>query len=110
MKSWDLTSIDVEVHKPEVITSTDEARAILLQLPAGEQLQEHEVHERALITIVAGEATVTTPAGESVDAAAGHLFEFDPKERHEVEARSDVRLLIVLAPWPGDGHPSQLAG
>lgn len=110
MKSWDLTSIAVEPHKPEVITSTDEARAIVIQLPAGEALQEHEVHERALVTIVAGEATVTTPAGDKVDASAGHLFEFDPQERHEVEARSDVRLLIVLTPWPGDGHPSLASG
>jgi quercetin dioxygenase-like cupin family protein len=107
MKSWDLTSIDVEPHKPEVITSTDEARAIVIQLPAGEQLQEHEVHERALVSIVAGEAKVTSAGGDSVDARAGHLFEFDPRERHEVEATSDARLLLVLAPWPGDGHPSE---
>ena len=110
MKSWDLTGIDVEPHQPEVITSTDDARAIVIQLPAGEALQEHEVHERALVTIVAGEAKVTTPAGESVDAKAGHLFEFDPKERHEVAAKSDTRLLLVLTPWPGDGHPSQVSG
>ncbi len=109
MKSWDLTSIDVEPHKPEVITSTDEARAIVVQLPAGEQLQEHEVHERALVSIVSGEAKVTTAGGETADAGPGHLFEFDPQERHEVEATSDLRLLLVLAPWPGDGHPSQAA-
>jgi quercetin dioxygenase-like cupin family protein len=110
MKSWDLTSIAVEPHQPEVITSTDEARAIVLELPAGERLQEHEVHERALVHVVSGDATVSTPGGESVDASAGHLFEFDPQERHEVEATSDTRLLLVLAPWPGDGHPSQQAG
>ena len=23
----------------------------------------------------------------------------------EVRARSDARLLLVLAPWPGEGHP-----
>ena len=107
MKSWDLTSIEVEPHMPEVITITDEARAIVIQLPAGERLQEHQVHERALVTVVEGEARFTTPEGETVDAAVGHLFEFDPKERHEVEATSDVRLLLVLTPWPGDGHPSE---
>jgi quercetin dioxygenase-like cupin family protein len=110
MKSWDLTSIDVEPHQPEVITSSEEARAIVIQLPSGEQLQEHEVHERALVTVVAGDVNVTTPGGESVDAGAGHLFEFDPKERHEVTAKSDARLLLVLTPWPGDGHPSQSGG
>jgi hypothetical protein len=30
---------------------------------------------------------------------------FDPHERREVRATSDARLLLVLAPWPGDGHP-----
>ena len=30
---------------------------------------------------------------------------FDPNERHAAKALSDARLLIVLAPWPGDGHP-----
>jgi hypothetical protein len=30
---------------------------------------------------------------------------FDPHERHEVRATRDARLLLVLAPWPGDGHP-----
>ena len=30
---------------------------------------------------------------------------FDPAERHAVRAVSDARLLLVLAPWPGDGHP-----
>ena len=37
----------------------------------------------------------------------GLLAIFDPKERHEVEAAEDSRLLLVLSPWPGDGHPSQ---
>jgi hypothetical protein len=30
---------------------------------------------------------------------------FDPNERHAVTAKSDARLLLVLAPWPGNGHP-----
>jgi quercetin dioxygenase-like cupin family protein len=109
MKSWDLTSIDV-THKPEIITSSDDARAIVLELPAGERLQEHEVHERALVTVISGEATFTTPGGESVDASAGHLFEFNPQERHEVAASTDTRLLLILAPWPGEGHPSEQSG
>ena len=34
---------------------------------------------------------------------------YDPTERHEVRAISDARLLLLLAPWPGEGHPSQRA-
>jgi hypothetical protein len=35
------------------------------------------------------------------------LVHFKPAERHEVEAVSDARLLLCLAPWPGPGHPSR---
>lgn len=108
MRSWDLKSIEAVPHQPEILASGDDARSILLRLPAGEQLQEHEVHERARIVVVEGEVEVTTPAGESVSADAGHLLEFDPGERHTVAARSDVRLLLILTPWPGDGHPGAM--
>jgi quercetin dioxygenase-like cupin family protein len=108
MRSWDLSSIEAVPHQPEILASGDDARTIVLCLPAGEELQEHEVHERARIVVVDGEIEMTTPAGESVSASAGHLFEFDPGERHTVAARSDARLLLVLTPWPGDGHPGAL--
>jgi Cupin domain. len=108
MRSWDLKTVAAEPHQPEILASAEDARAIVLHLPAGEELQEHEVHERARMVVVAGEVDVTTPGGEAVAAAAGHLFEFDPGERHTVAARSDARLLLILTPWPGDGHPGAM--
>lgn len=108
MQSWNLKAEDAEPHEPQILSTADDARAILLHLPAGEQLQEHEVHERARVVVVDGEAEVTTPAGDSVTAAAGHLFEFDPGERRTIAARSDLRLLLLLSPWPGDGHPGAM--
>ena len=105
MRSWDLKSIEATPHQPEILTSAGDARTIVLQLPAGEELQEHEVHERARLVVVDGEIDVTTAAGEAVSAGPGHLFEFDPAERHTIGARSDSRLLLILTPWPGDGHP-----
>ena len=104
MQHWDLTTLGVEPRHPQILQSKrGEARAIAIQLPAGESLADHEVHERAYLTVVSGEVEVD--AGETVSAGAGALFVFDPKERHEVRATSDARLLLVLAPWPGDGHP-----
>lgn len=108
MQNWDLKAEGAEPHEPRILSTAADARAILLHLPAGEQLQEHEVHERARLLVVDGEAEVKTPAGESVEAAAGHLFEFDPGERRTVLARSDLRLLLLLSPWPGDGHPGAM--
>jgi quercetin dioxygenase-like cupin family protein len=43
--------------------------------------------------------------GDGVTAGPGAAAVFDPRERHAVKANSDTRLLLVLAPWPGDGHP-----
>ena len=40
---------------------------------------------------------------------AGHMLEFDPGERRTVSAREDARLLLMLTPWPGDGHPGALS-
>jgi quercetin dioxygenase-like cupin family protein len=108
MQSWDLKTVDAEPHQPQILASADDARTIVLHLPAGEELQEHEVHERARLVVVDGEVDVTALDGEAVAAAPGHLFEFDPGERHTVSARSDARLLLILTPWPGDGHPGAM--
>jgi quercetin dioxygenase-like cupin family protein len=108
MQSWNLKSIGTEPHTPRILASAEDARTIVLDLPAGEELQEHEVHERARIVVVAGEVEVGTPGGETVSAEAGHLFEFDPGERHTIAAEADARLLLILTPWPGDGHPGAM--
>ncbi|HEX6205260.1 MAG TPA: cupin domain-containing protein [Solirubrobacterales bacterium] len=109
MESWDLTTVEVEPHQPRILASGDDARSILLNLPEGEELQEHEVHERARVIVVDGVVDVTTEDGaDFANARAGHLFEFDPGERHTVVARTDARLLMVLSPWPGDGHPGAM--
>lgn len=108
MKSWDLRTIEAEPHEPQILSSGGDARAIVLNLPAGEQLQEHEVHERARVIVIDGEVEVSTPDGESVSAGSGHLFEFAPAERREIAARSDALLLLLLSPWPGDGHPGAM--
>jgi quercetin dioxygenase-like cupin family protein len=105
MRNWDLRTIEAEPHQPQILASAEDARTIVLHLPAGEELQEHEVHERARLVVIEGEVAVTTLDGASVSASAGHLFEFDPGERHTVAARSNARLLLILTPWPGDGHP-----
>ena len=44
--------------------------------------------------------------GESARGGPGFLVHFDPNERHEVRAVADSRLILLLSPWPGDGHPS----
>jgi hypothetical protein len=109
MESWDLKTVDVEPHQPRILASAADARTILLHLPEGEELQEHEVHERARVLVVEGGVDVAEVDGDFASAGAGHLFEFEPGERRTIVARSDARLLMILSPWPGDGHPGAMS-
>jgi quercetin dioxygenase-like cupin family protein len=106
METWDIASLDVEPHQPEVLRSDPEARVIAINLPAGEQLQEHQVHERAWVIVAGGEVEIEQD-GSTVSGGPGFVAHFDPRARHEVRATTDARLLLFLAPWPGEGHPSQ---
>ena len=106
MEHWELTTLEVAPHKPKILHSTrGEARSIVLHLPAGEELQDHQVHERAHVVVIEGDVEIEVDGGASITGGTGMLAVFDPNERHVVRARSDARLLLVLAPWPGEGHP-----
>jgi hypothetical protein len=108
VNSWDLMALDLKPRLPEILSSSDAARAIALDLAAGESLSEHEVHERAWVLVVNGQVEVTDAAGDRVAGGAGLLVEFAPRERHEVTASSQARLLLLLTPWPGGGHPGAM--
>ena len=106
MDSWDIRSLELEPHHPQVLRSDDETRVIALNLPGGDELQDHQVHERAYLVVVDGEVTIVQDGGEQA-GGPGFLAHFAPNERHEVRAKTDARLLLILSPWPGDGHPSR---
>jgi quercetin dioxygenase-like cupin family protein len=110
MRTWDIAALEVEPSQPLVIDSEQEGRAIVIQLRAGEQLQEHQVHERAWLLVISGGIEVSDAGGEKkVSGGPGLFAQFDPNERHEVTAGEDSRLLLLLSPWPGEGHPSNPA-
>lgn len=109
MNSWNVNDLALRPHAPQILSSTRDGRAIALAIPAGESLQDHQVHERAWVSILSGEAQITTTAGECIDGSPGLLVEFDPGERHAVRAVSDTRLLLLLTPWPGAGHPGPMS-
>jgi quercetin dioxygenase-like cupin family protein len=105
VQHWDLRTLAVAAHEPLILASNrGEARTVVINLPAGEALKDHQVHERAHVVVVDGEVEIAQ-GDETVAGGPGLLAVFDPRERHEVRARSDARLLLLLAPWPGDGHP-----
>lgn len=104
MKSWNVATLALEPHAPEILSTCADSRAIALVLPAGETLQEHQVRERAWVVVVSGDVRIETPNGEAFEGGAGLTLEFDPGERHSVVALTEARLLILLTPWPGEGH------
>ena len=104
MLTWDLTTHDLEVHKPSVLHSDEgAARGIGVLLPAGDLLQEHETRESAWIVVASGEVEVEGDEGTQ-RGGAGTVFHFEAHERREIRATSEARLLMVLAPWPAPDH------
>jgi quercetin dioxygenase-like cupin family protein len=106
VRHWVLHEIETPhgTRSPVVLHSRDGAeRAVLIELGPGEALGEHSVKEWALLLVLEG--SVRVEAGdESFDAGAGELFEFEPDERHSVTSDDGARILLLLAPWPGEGH------
>jgi quercetin dioxygenase-like cupin family protein len=109
LETWDVRSLDVEPSKPQVLRSEPAGRAIAINLPAGEELRDHRVHEHAWIIVADGEVELQVPGGETVRGGPGLIAHTEPGETHEVRAVSDARLLLLLIPWPGEGHPSLTA-
>ena len=106
MQHWKLYEIETPdgSRSPVVLHSAvGESRVVLIALQPEQELRDHEVKEAALVLVVSGEARVEA-GGEAVRAVAGDLFRFDPSERHAVSSEGGARLLLTLAPWPGEGH------
>ena len=106
MQHWRLYEIDTPdgSRSPVVLHSSDgESRVVLLALEPGQEMGDHQVKEAALVLVVSGEARIEA-GGDAVRAVAGDLFRFDPDERHAISTEGGVRMLLVLAPWPGAGH------
>jgi quercetin dioxygenase-like cupin family protein len=106
VEHWNLDEIETPdgSRSPVVLHSREgERRVVLIRLERGESLRDHQVKESALLLVVDGEARVEA-GDESLDAGPGTLFRFDPDERHSVASDGGARLLLLLAPWPGEGH------
>ena len=104
MESWDIRSLDVQPHQPKVLRTDQEARLIAINLPSGEEMQEHQTHERGYLLVVDGEVEVAEDSGKGETGGVGFLALFEPNERRTVRAKSDSLLVLMLGPWPGEGH------
>ncbi len=105
MDSWRLTEIATPggSRSPIVLHSDDAGRAVLIGLEPGQELGDHQVKEYAYLHVVEGDVAIEA-SGETITASPGTLVRFAPDERHSVSAPNGARLLLFLAPWPGEGH------
>jgi quercetin dioxygenase-like cupin family protein len=105
VQSWDLTKIEAPegTRSPVVLETVDGARAIVIRLAPGQELGDHQVRERVWLTVVEGDARIA--AGDDVaEARPGTLLTFEPGERHSVESEHGAQIILILSPWPGEGH------
>jgi quercetin dioxygenase-like cupin family protein len=105
VQRWDLRAIDAPAgtRSPTVLHSDDGARAVLIALEPGQSLGDHQVHEHAWVVVVDGEVEIAAD-DEKVVGGPGTLVRFDAGERHSVRSTAGARILLLLAPWPGEGH------
>jgi quercetin dioxygenase-like cupin family protein len=105
VRSWRLPEIETPdgSRSPVVLHSGGEGRAVLIGLHPGQALGDHQVKEHAFVIVVEGSARIQS-GGESVEAGAGTLVAFEPDERRVVTSDEGAKILLLLAPWPGEGH------
>ena len=105
MRIWNLVELDAPAgtRDPVVLHSADGARALMIRLEAGQQLGDHQVKERAWVCVVEGEVRIVS-GGDDERCGVGTLLTFEPDERHAITTDSGARILMLLAPWPGEGH------
>lgn len=105
MQAWNLVELDAPhgTRDPIVLHSGDGARAVMIRLEPGQELGDHEVKERSWVTVVEGEVRVSA-GGTERHCGVGTLLTFEPSERHSLVSADGARILLLLAPWPGEGH------
>jgi len=105
VQNWNLREIETPggSRSPVVLRSDEAARAVLIVLEPGQALGDHQVKERALVSVIDGSVRVEA-AGETIDGETGSFFSFDADERRSISTDTGARILLVLAPWPGEGH------
>ena len=104
MERWHLPSIEANGRRePRVLFSHPGCRAVLVDLNAGDELGDHRTHEHAALEVVSGRLQLAA-GGRDVECEAGTLVSLEARETRSIRALEDSRVLMILAPWPAEGH------
>ncbi|MEO5961187.1 MAG: cupin domain-containing protein [Opitutaceae bacterium] len=98
--SWSLTESAPAVGHGIVsrtLLATPELRVVLFTFAAGQALTEHTSTSRALLQVVNGEGEFVA-GGETRVLKAGGLLHLPPCMPHAVTARTEMAMLLTLAP------------
>jgi quercetin dioxygenase-like cupin family protein len=105
VQRWDLLDIDAPqgTRDPVVLHQDVAARAVLIVLQPGQELGDHQVKENAWVIVLDGSVRVAS-GDEAATVSSGAMIRFDRNERHSLASDDGARILLLLAPWPGEGH------
>jgi quercetin dioxygenase-like cupin family protein len=105
--TWNLLTIESPegTRDPHVIHEGDRSRGVLLVLNAGQSLDEHEVRESTWALVVEGAIEVSAAGSdEALTLEQGSLVYWNAQERRSIASPQGARMLMILTPWPGEGH------
>jgi quercetin dioxygenase-like cupin family protein len=105
VRTWNLREIETPggSRSPVVVHSENEARAVLIGLDPGQAMGDHQVRERSWLFVLDGRVKIDA-GGDTVDAGPGSLTWLEVGERRSISSDEGARILLLLAPWPGEGH------
>jgi quercetin dioxygenase-like cupin family protein len=104
VERWHLPSIEANgKREPRVLFSRPGCRAVLIDLNAGDELGDHRTHEHAVLQVVSGRLALAV-GDRRAECEPGTLITLQPGETRSVQAIEQSRILLLLAPWPGEGH------
>jgi hypothetical protein len=105
MQSWQLDCLRLQTNQPQILESGEDGyRVVALLLPGGEVLQEHRLHEYALVFIIRGLLLVGTGTSER-RLPSPTLIRFETGEHSEICAITECQLVLFLFPSPDPEQP-----
>ena len=75
----------------------------MIRLEPGQELGDHQVKEHAFVVVVEGRVRLGAVRAPS-RPTSGRWRSTSPTSGARSRAPSGARLLLLLSPWPGEGH------
>ena len=105
LESWDIASLDLQPHHPQVLRSDEHTRAIAINFTRGRNVAGARDPRGGLPDRERGPGRARAGRGDR-GRRHGVCGAFSAPRAARGARQGDSRLLLILAPWPGVGHPS----